>query len=216
MQTAMGLAEKFPIVGKIAKGILYVKEVADTAEHNKKHCAQVSIRCDAVAAALESCAREYSANGGPGESQRLGLQNLRDGLAQMTAVVEKHSKRGKLGRLFTAKSFKEEFEEADKSMRDALQLMQLGLSETAVAQNNKLLENTTVVMEIDRKMDAAIAQLAGIDTLVREIRERGEGGRNADALNKTSTAAAYLTEMIRVEICCRASKPCPRHDAGED
>ena len=115
----------------------------------------------------------------------------------MTAVVEKHSKRGKLGRLFTAHDFKEEFEEADKNLRDALQLMQLGLSETAVAQNNKLLENATVVMEIDDKMDAAIDQLTQIDTMVREIRERGEGGRNADALNRDVDERLHtLTEMI--------------------
>eukprot|EP00505_MAST-04D_sp_SCG-Rhode-Island_P003745 Stramenopile-MAST_4_protein_3745 len=196
MQTTMGFAEKFPIVGNIAKGLLYIKEVADTAEHNKKHCAQVSKRCDAVAAALESCAREYSAHGGPGESQLLGLKNLRDGLAQMKAVVEKHSKRGKLGRLFTANSFKEEFDEADKNMRDALQLMQLGLSETAVAQNNKLLKNATVVMEIDHKMDAAIARLTDIDTFVRELRERGGAGDAATLDRDVDERLHTLTQMI--------------------
>ena len=93
MQTAMGLAEKFPVVGKIAEGIVYVKAVADTAANNKEDCAQVSKRCDVVKAVFESCAREYSKNGGPGEGQLLGLQNLRDGLDQMKAVVAKHSKR---------------------------------------------------------------------------------------------------------------------------
>ena len=114
IQTIMGLAENIPLVGNIAEGILYVKEVADTAEHNKKNCAKVAKRCDALAVAVESCAREYAANdSGPGEKQLLGLQNLRDGLARMTAVVKKHSKRGKVPRMFTANEFKEEFEEVD-------------------------------------------------------------------------------------------------------
>ena len=109
IQTIMGLAEKLPLVGSIAEGILYVKEVADTAEHNKKNCAKIAKRCDTLAVAVESCAREYAANGGPGEKQLLGLKHLRDGLARMTAVVKKHSKRGKVHRLSIANEFKEEF-----------------------------------------------------------------------------------------------------------
>jgi hypothetical protein len=192
----MGLAEKLPLVGSIAEGILYVKEVADTAEHNKKNCAKIAKRCDTLAVTVESCAREYAANGGPGEKQLLGLQNLRDGLARMTAVVKKHSKRGKVRRLFTANEFKEEFEEADKDLRDALQLMQLGLSEKAVAQNNELLKTAPVVMEIDGKIDAAIAQLTQIDTMVREIRGRGEEIDVAAVDRDVDERLQTLTQMI--------------------
>ena len=68
IQTIMGLAEKVPLVGNIAEGILYVKEVADTAEHNKKNCAKIAKRCDALAVAVESCAQKYAANDSvPGE-----------------------------------------------------------------------------------------------------------------------------------------------------
>ena len=196
IQTIMGLAEKLPLVGSIAEGILYVKEVADTAEHNKKNCAKIAKRCDTLAVTVESCAREYAANGGPGEKQLLGLQNLRDGLARMTAVVKKHSKRGKVRRLFTANEFKEEFEEADKDLRDALQLMQLGLSEKAVAQNNELLKTAPVVMEIDGKIDAAIAQLTQIDTMVREIRGRGEEIDVAAVDRDVDERLQTLTQMI--------------------
>ena len=96
IQTIMGLAEKVPLVGNIAEGILYVKEVADTAEHNKKNCAKIAKRCDALAVAVESCDQKYAANdSGPGEKQLLGLEALRDGLVKMKDVVLKHSKRGK-------------------------------------------------------------------------------------------------------------------------
>eukprot|EP00505_MAST-04D_sp_SCG-Rhode-Island_P006912 Stramenopile-MAST_4_protein_6912 len=175
LQTVMGLAKAVPVLGSIVEALQYVKSVADTAEHNKKNCAKVSKRCEALAQTLASCAREYSANGGPKGNQVRGLENLRTGLGRMKVVVDKHSKRGKLGRVFKASEFKREFDEADNDIRLALELVQLNLSADAVAQNNELLEKTNVIMEIDDKMDAAIAHLAEISAFVRNLPVQGGG-----------------------------------------
>ena len=183
LQTVMGLAEKVPVVGNIVEALQYVIDVADTAEHNKKICAKVSRWCEALALTLASCAREYSANGGPERNQVQGLENLNTGLGRMKTVVDKHSKKGTLGQMFTAKSFKNEFDEVDKEIRDALVLVHLGLSADAVAQNNELLKT--------------IDQLAQIETMVREIREREEGGHVADAAARdVAERLNKLTEMV--------------------
>ena len=58
IQTIMGLAEKFPVMGKIAEGILYVKEVADTAEHNKKNCAKI-VKQKALSNTLNSLCQKF-------------------------------------------------------------------------------------------------------------------------------------------------------------
>ncbi len=196
LKTIMDLAETVPVLGNIVEALQYVKSVADTAEHNKKNCAKVSKRCEALALALESCVREYSEHGGPKRSQVHGLTDLSAGLGRMKTVVDKHSKQGKLGRFLTANKFKEEFDEVDKEIREALELVHFGLSADAVAQNNKLLENATVIMEIDDKMDAAIAHLTDIGAFVRELREQG-GGSDAATLDLDVDERLHtLTQMI--------------------
>ena len=196
LKTIMDLAETVPVLGNIVEALQYVKSVADTATHNKKNCAKVSKRCEALALTLESCVREYSEHGGPKRDQVRGLTDLSAGLGRMKTVVDKHSKQGKLGRFLTAKKFKEEFDEVDNDIRDALELVHLGLSETAVAQNNKLLENATVIMEIDDKMDAAIAHLTDIGAFVRELREQGGTGDAATLDRDVDERLHTLTQMI--------------------
>ena len=65
LKTVMDLAETVPVLGNIVEALQYVKGVADTATHNKKNCAKVSKRCEALALTLESCVLEYSKHGGP-------------------------------------------------------------------------------------------------------------------------------------------------------
>ena len=196
LKTVLDLAETVPVLGNIVEALQYVKSVADTATHNKKNCAKVSKRCEALALMLESCVREYSEHGGPKRSQVHGLTDLSAGLGRMKTVVDKHANQGKLGCFLTAKNFKEEFDEVDKDIREALELVHFGLSETSVAQNNKFLENTTVIMEIDEKMDAAITHLTDICALVRELREQGGGGDVATLDQDVDERLHTLTQMI--------------------
>ena len=49
LKTVMDLAETVPVLGNIVKALQCVKDVADTATRNKKNCAKVSKRCEALA-----------------------------------------------------------------------------------------------------------------------------------------------------------------------
>eukprot|EP00942_MAST-04A_sp_MAST-4A-sp1_P011904 g11904.t1 len=86
----------------------------------------------------------------------------------MEKLVETYMNRGTFGQIFKANTFKDKYESIDKDIHDAIELVQLGLGSEILNQNNKLLEQTKFIMDLDEKMDEALGQLKGIGNALKK------------------------------------------------
>ena len=167
----LDISENFPIIGQVASICKTIYEKADTASSNKDNCNKAAKRCRAIQIIIAQCAKDFKRNNGPNDGQTTGLNNLKESLTEMGQLVEKYMNRGTLGRMFKANTFRDEYDSIDKDIDKAISLVQLGLGSEILNQNNKLLEQTKCIMDLDEKMDEVLGQVEGIGNTLKHTEE---------------------------------------------
>ena len=163
----LDISENFPIIGQVASICKTIYEKADTASSNKDNCKKAAKRCRAIQIIIAQCAKDFKRNNGLNDGQTTGLNNLKESLTEMGQLVEKYMNRGTLGRMFKANTFRDEYDSIDKDIDKAISLVQLGLGSEILNQNNKLLEQTKCIMDLDEKMDEVLGQVESNNNLLQ-------------------------------------------------
>eukprot|EP00943_MAST-04B_sp_MAST-4B-sp1_P003078 g3078.t1 len=206
------LAEDVPFVGEIVSIATKVWEMAETAKKNKGNCKLAAERCRTIVDIVERCSREYlKLNDGISRKHKNGLKYILNDIQDMNALVQRYLNKGRFSKMFSSKSFKNEYDEIDGDIVEHMQLVQFDLNATTVAQNNQLLEQTKCIMNaLDEglsKIDDTINQsFTEMKTLLEGI-QQGENSnfnlvlKKLDGLNLGGGGDNEMTEAAieRVE-----------------
>ena len=145
-------AEDFPIIGMVATACKKVYSLADQATTNKEDCKKVSERCRTIETIITNVAKNLQQAKADMTQDSLiqGAESLLKKLEEMEELVQNYITKGRIGRIIGGDTFKVKYESIDKDIDAAIQVLQLGLNQSVLEQNSKLLEMLDKQGEIER------------------------------------------------------------------
>eukprot|EP00942_MAST-04A_sp_MAST-4A-sp1_P006697 g6697.t1 len=134
------IVQEIPIIGQVAKLFKTVYETYQQTGSNIEEAKEATIRCQYLANIIIQCLSTYDKTKQPlKETQMNGLEVMYNHTEKMVKLIQSYCAKGTVSKTISADTFKSQYDEINKHIDEAMQMVQLGVTTTILQQNNDLL-----------------------------------------------------------------------------